>query len=150
MPFVIRWPGKIKPNSRPTALIQNIDYAPTFLDIAGAKTPAEVQGQSIVPVLNDSSKQLRDALYYAYYELGEHAVPQHFGIRTHTHKLFYLPGTDEWQMFDLVKDPQEMNNLYGQPQVAAVEKQLHLRYDELRSQYKAPTYAAYAPRRSKK
>lgn len=147
MPFVIRWPGRVQPGSKPAALIQNIDYAPTFLEMAGADVPSDIQGQSIVPVLDDSSKQLRDALYYAYYELGEHAVPQHFGVRTHTHKLFYLPATDEWQMFDLEKDPLEMANIYGQPQFAAEQQQLHATYDELRKKYKAPTYEAYAPKR---
>ncbi|MFY9251913.1 MAG: sulfatase [Fuerstiella sp.] len=147
MPFVIRWPGTIEPNSRPTALIQNIDYAPTFLEMAGLDTPAEVQGQSIVPALKNSSQQLRDALYYAYYELGEHAVPQHFGVRTQMHKLFYLPETNEWQMFDLVNDPQEMTNIYGQPSAKAVQAKLHARYDALRKQYDAPTYEAYAPRK---
>ncbi|MGB4739733.1 MAG: sulfatase/phosphatase domain-containing protein, partial [Fuerstiella sp.] len=85
--------------------------------------------------------------YYAYYELGEHAVPQHFGVRTQMHKLFYLPETNEWQMFDLVNDPQEMTNIYGQPSAKAVQAKLHARYDALRKQYDAPTYEAYAPRK---
>ena len=147
MPFVIRWPGTIKPNSKPTALIQNIDYAPTFLEIAGLAPPDEVQGKSIVPVLKDTTKQLRDALYYAYYELGEHAVPQHFGVRTQTHKLFYLPQTDEWQLFDLKADPLEMNNVYDQANSATVQSQLHARYEQLRKDYDAPTYEQFAPRR---
>ena len=149
MPFAIRWPGNIKPNSKPTALIQNIDYAPTFLEIAGLEVPPEVQGRSMVPVLKDETQQLRDAIYYAYYELGEHAVPQHFGVRTQTHKLFYLPSTDEWQMFDLEKDPNEMTNIHGQPNVAEAQQQLHAKYDELRLSYKAPTYEEYAPKRPK-
>ncbi len=149
MPFAIRWPGKIKPNSRPTALIQNIDYAPTFLEMAGAKIPGEVQGTSIVPVLQDASQHVRDSIYYAYYELGEHAVPQHFGVRTQTHKLFYLPQTDEWQMFDLVGDPHEMTNIYGKPDHAELQKQLHAKYDELRKKYEAPSYEDYAPRKRK-
>lgn len=145
MPFAIRWPGHIKPNSRPTALIQNIDYAPTFLEMAELEVPPDVQGTSMVPVLKDETQQLRDAIYYAYYELGEHAVPQHFGVRTQSHKLFYLPQTDEWQMFDLVNDPQEMKNIHGQPDAAKIQQQLHAKYDELRSSYKAPAYAEYAP-----
>lgn len=147
MPFAIRWPGKIAPKSRPTALIQNIDYAPTFLEMAGLAVPDEVQGTSLLPALKDSSAQLRDAIYYAYYELGEHAVPQHFGVRTQTHKLFYLPGTDEWQMFDLKNDPNEMTNVYNKPQYAPAQKLLHKTYDELRAQYKAPTYAEFAPKK---
>lgn len=146
MPFVIRWPGVISPGARPTALIQNIDYASTFLEIAGLSAPDDLQGVSIVPVLQDSGRQIRDAVYYAYYELGEHAVPQHFGVRTHTHKLFYLPWTDEWQMFDLVNDPQEMQNIYSDDRHAEVRKTLHAKYDSLRSQYDAPSYDAYAPK----
>ena len=144
MPFVIRWPGKIKPESRPEALIQNIDYAPTFLDFAGLKAPPEVQGKSLLPVLLDSSKTVHDSLYYAYYELGEHAVPQHFGVRTKTHKLFYLPKTDEWQMFDLVNDPNEMHNVYNRPNYSELSHQLRAEYDRLRELYEAPSYEEFA------
>ena len=145
MPFVIRWPGKIKPGSRPKALIQNIDYAPTFLDFAGLKAPPEVQGKSLLPVLLDSSKTIHDSLYYAYYEIGEHAVPQHFGVRTKTHKLFYLPETDEWQMFDLVNDPNEMHNIYDRPNYSELSKKLRDEYDRLRKLYEAPSYKEFAP-----
>jgi N-acetylglucosamine-6-sulfatase len=146
MPFVIRWPNMVTPGSKPTALIQNIDYAPTFLEMAGIEIPNEVQGVSIVPVLKDSDRQIRDAVYYAYYELGEHAVPQHFGVRTQTHKLFYLPWTDEWQMFDLVKDPNEMRNIYGDQNYADEQQMLRDQYRELRQFYDAPSYDAYAPK----
>jgi arylsulfatase A-like enzyme len=147
MPFVIRWPGKVKPGSRPEALIQNIDYAPTFLEAAGMPVPEEIQGRSIVPVLKDSSKSVRDSLYYAYYELGEHNVPQHYGIRTRTHKLFYIPSTQEWQMFDLVKDPGEMTNVHGNPEYASIKKDLTAEYDRLRKQFDAPSYEEHAPKR---
>ena len=138
MPFVARWPGKIEPGSRPAALIQNIDYAPTFMEIAGEPIPQEVQGKSILPILKDSSQEIRDSLYYAYYELGEHAVPQHFGVRTKTHKLFYLPATKEWQMFDLVNDPNELLNVYDHPDYRAMRSDLTQQYHALREQYKAP------------
>lgn len=147
MPFLIRWPGTVKPGSRPEALIQNIDYAPTFLEAAGMAVPEEIQGLSIVPVLRDSTKAVRDSLYYAYYELGEHNVPQHYGVRTRTHKLFYIPSTREWQMFDLVKDPGEMTNVYGNPEYASIKKDLTAEYDRLRKQYDAPSYEEYAPKR---
>lgn len=138
MPFVIRWPGKIEPGSRPKALIQNIDYAPTFLEVAGLKTPSDVQGESMLPVLLDSSKTIHDSIYYAYYELGEHAVPQHFGVRTQTQKIFYLPATDQWQMFDLENDPQELTNVYDDPSYSAARTKLLAEYDRLRQLYKAP------------
>ena len=144
MPFVIRWPGKIKLGSRPEALIQNIDYAPTFLDFAGLKAPPEVQGKSLLPVLLDSSKTVHDSLYYAYYEIGEHAVPQHFGVRTKTHKLFYLPETNEWQMFDLVNDPNEMTNIYDRPNYSELSKKMRDEYARLRKLYEAPSYEEFA------
>lgn len=146
MPFVIRWPGKIKPGSRPQAMIQNIDYAPTFLEMAGLEIPDEIQGESMMPILLDSSKKIRDSLYYAYYELGEHAVPQHFGVRTATQKLFYLPETDEWQMFDLAKDPQEMVNVYEDPAYAKARKELTAEYGRLRKEFKAPDYESVSKR----
>ncbi|MFT6498108.1 MAG: N-acetylglucosamine-6-sulfatase, partial [Akkermansiaceae bacterium] len=138
MPFVIRWPGVTKAGSRPKEMIQNIDYAPTFLEAAGIKAPAEIQGKSIVPTLKGETKEWRKSLYYSYYEKGEHNVPQHFGVRTETHKLFYLPGTDEWQMFDLVKDPQEMKSVYGNPAYAKVQEELKKEFRRLREHYEAP------------
>ncbi|MBT8038525.1 MAG: sulfatase [Verrucomicrobiae bacterium] len=146
MPFLIRWPGQIKPGSRPEALIQNIDYAPTLLEAAGMPVPEEIQGKSIVPVLKDSTRSVRDSLYYAYYELGEHNVPQHYGVRTRTHKLFYIPSTQEWQMFDLVKDPSEMVNVYGHPEYALMKKELTAEYKRLRKEFDAPSYEEHAPK----
>ncbi|MDG1872503.1 MAG: sulfatase [Mariniblastus sp.] len=149
MPFAIRWPGTIKPGSRPEALIQNIDYAPTFLEIAGESIPTEVQGKSLMPILKDESKKLRDSLYYGYYELGEHAVPQHFGVRTRTHKLFYLPETNEWQMFDLVNDPNEMVSLYGSPNHTEIQSELKNEYHRLRRELEAPPYENLSSLRKK-
>jgi len=143
MPFLIKWPGVIKPGSKPEALIQNIDYAPTFLEMAGVKAPAEVQGKSIVPILKDASKEIRDTVYYAYYELGEHRVPQHFGVRTKTHKLFYIPETDEWQMFDMVNDPEEMQSVYGKAEYKDVQADLTKRYNAMRKDLEAPTYKEF-------
>ena len=140
MPFVIRWPGQIKPGSQPEAMIQNIDYAPTFLEFAGLPVPDEVQGKSLLPILRGDSQTVRDSLYYAYYEIGEHAVPQHFGVRTMTHKLFYIPETDEWQMFDLVNDPQEMRSVYDEPAYSEIRTQLLAEYNRLRLQFDAPPY----------
>ena len=142
MPFVIRWPGTIKPGSQPEALIQNIDYAPTFLEFAGLPTPQEVQGKSLVPIFRDANQKVRDSLYYAYYEFGEHAVPQHFGVRTATKKLFYLPQTDEWQMFDLVSDPRELTNVYDDPKYSESRQELMAEYKNLREEFDAPDYEA--------
>ncbi|MBK1827189.1 sulfatase family protein [Haloferula rosea] len=143
MPFLIRWPGKVAPGSRPKELIQNIDYAPTFMEMAGLEAPAEVQGESIVPVLEGRASKWRESVYYAYYEKGEHNVPQHFGVRTMTHKLFYLPGTDEWQMFDLEKDPGEMTSVHDHPEYAEIRRSLTAEYERLRARYDAPPYDAH-------
>ncbi len=140
MPFIIRWPGVVKPGTKPTHLIQNIDYAPTFLSIAGLEPPAEVQGKSIVPLLKGDDVKWRDSLYYAYYEFGEHAVPRHFGVRTQTQKLIYFPGSNEWNMFDLTSDPQELKNIYTDPAHADDRQKLTAEFHRLRKQYDAPPF----------
>ncbi|MFC4994112.1 sulfatase [Rubritalea tangerina] len=149
MPFLIKWPGVIKPGSRPKDLIQNIDYAPTWLEMAGVEVPDDVQGRSIVPLLKGKVDDWRESVYYAYYEIGEHAVPQHYGVRTKTHKLFYLPATQEWQMFDLVKDPEEMVSVYENPEYSKVREELTQEYYRLRAYYEAPSYEEYAPKKKK-
>lgn len=146
MPFLIRWPGKVAAGSRPEEMIQNIDYAPTFLEAAGVDIPKEVQGHSILPVLTGNAKDWRKSVYYAYYEIGEHSVPQHFGVRTEKFKLFYLPETDEWQMFDLEIDPKEMNSVYSDPEYASKLAELTTEYERLRKKFDVPSYEEYAPK----
>ena len=140
MPFLIRWPNVIRPGSRPDQLIQNIDYAPTFLDMAGLPTPKEVQGKSLLPLFKNESGKWRDSLYYAYYELGEHAVPQHFGVRTQTHKLIYFPKSDSWNLFDLEEDPQEMRSVHEDKQYQAIRIALTDEFKRLRQLYDAPPF----------
>lgn len=140
MPFVIRWPGKVAPGVESQELIQNIDYAPTFLEIAGVEAPPEVQGRSLMPLLEGDTTGWRGSVYYTYYEFGEHNVPPHFGVRTATHKLMYFPNTDEWNLFDLVNDPQEMRNVYSDADYSEVLEQLREEYERLREQYDAPEY----------
>ena len=116
MPFIVNWPGVTKPGSRDTHLIQNLDYAETFLDIAGAKIPADMQGTSLVPLLRGQNpKDWRTSIYYHYYEYPSvHMIPRHYGIRTERYKLmhFYQFG-NEWELYDLQSDPDELQNLYG-------------------------------------
>lgn len=138
MPFLVRWPGVIPAGSRPDELIQNIDYAPTFLEIAGLQVPTEVQGRSLMPLLRGEATAWRNSLYYAYYELGEHAVPRHFGVRTESQKLMYFPATDEWNLFDLAKDPREMKDVFDDPGYRRVREELIAEYKRLRVQYDAP------------
>lgn len=139
MPFIIRWPGKIEPGARSSALIQNIDYAPTFLDAAGVAIPADVQGRSILPVLENHGKALsdwRDAIYYSYYEnAAVHRVPQHDGVRTERYKAFFFPRTREWQLFDLETDPEEMRSVHQDAAYQNILAGLQQRHRDLKNFY---------------
>jgi N-acetylglucosamine-6-sulfatase len=102
MPFVVRWPGKIKPGSVSNAMIQNIDYGPTFLELAGAKIPESMQGKSLVPIFKaagEKPKGWRDSIYYRYSGERTHNVAAHDGVRTADHKIFWVPKTKEYQLF---------------------------------------------------
>ena len=137
-PLLIRYPNHIKAGSVNTDLVQNIDFAPMVLDIAGVDIPNDVQGISLVPLFEGNNANWRDALYYHYYEYpGIHMVKRHFGVRTKRYKLihFYY-DVDEWELYDLEKDPKEMNNVYDNLDYAEVQKQMHKRLEELRIQYK--------------
>jgi arylsulfatase A-like enzyme len=117
MPFLARWPGHIPPGTVQTALAINPDFAPTFLDAAGLKVPADMQGASLVPLLQGKTPaSWRRGFYYRYYhDPGDHNTRAHYGIRTDTHKLIRFWKSDQWEMFDLVHDPDEMRNLYHDP-----------------------------------
>ena len=127
-------------------MIQNIEYAPTLMEAAGLKAlPEDIQGLSMVPVFKGEKKKVRDSIYYAYYERGEHNVPQHFGVRTERAKLIHFPESDEWNMFDLQKDPQEMKDVYGNDEYVKMQKTLHAEYQRLRKYYDAPAYHTHIP-----
>ncbi|MGB6222770.1 sulfatase/phosphatase domain-containing protein [Haloferula sp.] len=139
MPFLIRWPGVIEPGSRTGTMIQNIDYAPTFLEIAGVEIPETVQGRSLLPVLNSSGGKpddWREGIYYYYSGERTHQVAAHDGVRDERYKLMYFPGDDEWNLFDLEKDPQEMRSVHDDPEYAPVLAKMKALYDNLRSQYR--------------
>jgi arylsulfatase A-like enzyme len=103
-------------------MVQNIDFAPTLLDAAGVPVPNWMQGKSLQPILTGQLKEFnRPYLYYHYYEFGrDHTVIPHLGIRTERYKIIYFYTVNEWQLFDLQKDPAELNNLAGQKQFAAL------------------------------
>jgi N-acetylglucosamine-6-sulfatase len=139
MPFVIRWPGVVKPGVRSKALIQNIDYAPTFLEAAGVEIPEDIQGRSLLPVLKNEGNapaDWRKAIYYYYSGEATHRVAAHNGVRSDRYKLFYLPKTDEWQLFDLEKDPQEMKSVHDDFAYASVLAEMKKIHQELQAQYK--------------
>ncbi len=150
MPFLVRWPGVLQPETQSKALIQNIDYGPTFLDIAGAEIPEEMQGRSLVPLLHDQgqpSATWRDAIYYAYYEnAAVHNVPVHDGVRTDRYKLMFFPRTREWNLFDLERDPQELKSVHAEPNYASILTGLQKRYRDLRRFYDVNTAVIPATR----
>lgn len=140
-PLVMRLPAGLKARGQIKEMVQNIDYAPTFLDIAGVPTPADMQGRSFLPLLEGKkAKKWRDAIYYHFYEYpAEHSVKRHYGIRTKRYKLIHFYNdVDTWELYDLKKDPQELNNLYGQPGMEKITKRLHQQLKELEKQYDAP------------
>jgi arylsulfatase A-like enzyme len=126
MPFLVRWPAALKPGTRVDAMGLNVDFAPTFLDAAGLPPSPDMQGRSLVPVLRGQTPpDWRSSMYYRYYhDPGHHNTRAHYGVRTKTHKLIYFWKKDQWELYDLVKDPQEMHNLYGQPAQASLTARL--------------------------
>ena len=116
MPFLVRWPAAIKASATSSSMALNVDFAPTFLEAAGLAIPADMQGRSLLPVLRGRTPaDWRTSMYYRYYhDPGHHNTRAHYGVRTQTHKLIHYWKKDQWELFDLVKDPEEMHNLYGQ------------------------------------
>jgi len=146
MPFIVKWPGVIKPGSVNSELIQNLDYAETFLDVAGAEIPADMQGKSLVPLFKGEPTEWRDSLYYHYHEYPSvHMVAKHFGIRTKQYKLIRFYQFDEWEFYDLENDPEELTNQYSNPKYASVVTELKKELDELRSQYADNTDISVMP-----
>lgn len=138
MPLIVRWPGKTKPGSVNETMVSNLDFAETFLDMAGVAIPDDMQGRSITGVLQGKTPtDWRKSFYYHYYEFPQpHRVPPHYGVRTTQHKLVYYPMTDEWELFDMAKDPKEMKSVYADPAYADTVKELKAELKRLREQYK--------------
>lgn len=116
--FVIRYPNVIRAGTVVHQFVSNIDWAPTLLDIAGTKIPADIQGISFLKLLNTKKNVVipwRNQVYYHYYEFPEpHHVHPHFGIRTEKYKLIYFyEGMSSWELYDLIKDPHEIHNIYN-------------------------------------
>jgi arylsulfatase A-like enzyme len=116
-PLIIRYPDGISAGRVADALVLNLDTAPTLLDFAGVPVPREMQGRSLRPLtLGGTPENWRDAVYYHYYEYphGWHRVRPHYGIRTERYKLIHFYGElDEWELYDLERDPDELNNVYS-------------------------------------
>ena len=135
-PMVMRYPGVIKAGTVSNDSVMNLDIAPTMLDAAGVAIPKDEQGKSMLPLFTDKKAKGRDAIYYHYYENGEHSVSPHFGIRTERYKLVrFYKRVNSWELYDLKKDPNEMNNLYGQKKYKKITEKLNSKMDQLLNEY---------------
>ncbi len=136
MPLIVKWPGVTEAGARSQELVQNLDYASTFLELAGAAVPEDLQGQSLVPLLKGEGEgAFREAIYYHYYEYPSvHMVPRQYGIRTDRYKLIHFYQFGEWELYDLQEDPDELNNIYetASPELVSTMKQ---KLEDLREHY---------------
>ena len=141
-PLLVKWPGVTKPGTVNADIVSNLDFAETFLDAAGVAIPKEMQGRSLKPVMKgETPADWRKSFYYHYYEYpGPHNVARHYGVVTDRYKLvrFYEPGTAYWELFDRKTDPQELLSVYGKPEYAATQKELHAELDKLRRDLAVP------------
>ena len=140
MPFLVRYPKEIKAGTRSSAIVTNLDFAPTFLDFAGLSKPDVMQGRSFRAVLDGKTPEdWQTSMYYHFHEYpdADHLCPRHYGIRDERYKLihYYFP-TDEWEMFDLEKDPNEMKSVYGLPEYADKQAELKKELQDMRAKYK--------------
>ena len=139
-PLVMRLPSGYSPPEKVEALVQNIDYAPTIMNIAGLEIPSDMQGRSLLPLLTGTPTAWRDAIYYHYYEYpGAHSVKRHYGIRTERYKLIHFYNDiDAWEFFDLQEDPEEMHNLYADPKHMILIQDLKHQLQSLAAEYQVP------------
>ncbi len=143
-PLIVRWPGVTQPGSTCDAMVQNIDIAPTLLAAAGIEIPDTMQGESLAPLLaGKTPERWRDAIYYHYYQRANgrimHRVAKHYGIRTDRYKLIYVYNYGDWELYDLQRDPHEVDNVYADPGYAEVVEQLKEQLVQLRKQYRDET-----------
>jgi arylsulfatase A-like enzyme len=140
MPLLVRWPGVVKPGSTSDALVSNLDFAETFLEMAGLPVPHDMQGQSLVPVLSGRTpSDWRTSLYYHYYDYpAVHMVNKHDGVRTADYKLIHFFELGEWELYDLHRDPHEMHSVFAEPVYAPVARDLQAELTRLREVYAVP------------
>ena len=148
MPLVVRWPAGIKAGTTETAMVLNVDFAPTFLELAGVKVPEAMQGRSLAPLLHGQRPaDWRTSWYYRYYhDPGHHNTRAHYGVRTDTHKLIHFWKQNQWECYDLVRDPNELHNLYGDPACADTVAELKQELFHLKKELKdEDQFAAQLP-----
>jgi arylsulfatase A-like enzyme len=139
-PLVMRWPAGMEawPDGGVALdqLVQNLDLAPTFLDVAGIEVPGEMQGRSLDPLLKGREIAWRNSLYYRYYEHpAVHMVHRHRGVLTDRYKLMHFYKLDEWELYDLVEDPDEVNNVISDPEYSEVVADLKAELARLEAEY---------------
>ena len=137
MPLLVRLPQAVPAGSRNQDLVLNLDFGPTFLDLAGLGKPPEFQGRSLAPFLLGQAPDWRQSLYYHYYEYpAVHMAKRHYGVRTADFKLIHFyHDIDAWELYDLKKDPRELHNVYGEPEYAAIQRELTEELARLRVRY---------------
>jgi len=139
-PFIISWPGVIKPGSTNAQIVSNLDFAPTFLEVAGAPIPARMQGRSLLPLLKgEHPADWRHSFYYHFYE-DAYGVPPQYGVVTDRYKLMHILNAryNYWEMFDLQTDPLEVKNIYDDPAYAQEKKTLATELARLRAELAVP------------
>ena len=143
-PLLVRYPGVIKAGAVHESMVSHVDLAPTLLDFARVSVPGDMQGYSLKPIFEGSAEKVRDASYYHFYDHGKR-LPEMIGARTDRYKLVHYPGMEgryQWELFDLEKDPDEMDNVYANPEYSAIrkriEKTLRTLIDELEDPVEAP------------
>ena len=138
-PLMIKWPNQINPGTTNDEMVQNLDFAQTFLEAAMIEEPDGMQGESLIPLLKgNNQKWTRDAVYYHYYEYPSvHMAKRHYGIVSKEYKLthFYF-DVDEWELYDRINDPNEMNNVFNNPDYQDVVENLTADLKEMRIEYK--------------
>jgi arylsulfatase A-like enzyme len=141
-PLIVRWPGRVPAGTRRDELVQNLDFAQTFLDAAGVEQPADMQGRSLLPLLSSTAQRpWRDSIYYHFYENpGWSFVPRHYGVRTERYKLIHYYRLDQWELFDLERDPDELENRVYDPALAQVRAELERELQRLRTHYRVPEH----------
>lgn len=152
VPFLVRWPEAIKAGSTTKLMAANVDFAPTFLDIAGEKIPNDMQGRSLLPILRGGEpKDWRTSLYYRYYhDPGDHNTAAHLGVRTNTQKLIFFWKKNQWEFYDLVKDPDELHNLYDDPTQQDAIAKLKQEIERLKKELKDDDQFAAGPPKKRK
>jgi N-acetylglucosamine-6-sulfatase len=146
MPFLIRWPSQLQAGKKIKELIANVDFAPTILDMVGAKQPGSMQGHSFLPVLKGNTTNWQNSIYYRYW-MHRDMIPAHFGIRTEKYKLIFYYGLNldtnsfghansnpAWELYDLEKDPLEMNNVFNDPAYEQIKQDLKKKLDQKRAE----------------